>query len=72
MAPAAAEWLPVEAVAESLGWSLRTTQRRVAEWSREGWVATKREATDSRKWRTLVERASLDAFLAGPAARLAA
>lgn len=60
-----AEWLDAATVARDCGWSLRTAQRRIAGWQRDGWPRVKREATDSRKWRLLVERASFELYCRG-------
>lgn len=58
-------WLTVEDLTRECGWSLRTARRRVHAWQERGWPRVKREATDSRKWRLLVERDSFDRYCAG-------
>ena len=57
--------LSAEDVAAYIDVSLRTAQRRLEAWHRDGMAGVRREATDSRKWRYTIEREALDAYLRG-------
>lgn len=65
VATAAADALSVEEIAALTGRAERTVRRLVARWEAQGFPRVTRAATDSRKWRLLVDRADFDAYCRG-------
>lgn len=57
-----ADALSCEEIAARTGKPLRTVQRQVAKWAKQGWPRVTRAATDSRKWRLLVVREDYEAL----------